>query len=229
MASLGASYARMNLAGTALRFLFHVTLARPGFGDRMARIASPERLPVVLSVEEVVRLLAHAPGLKYRAALSIAYGCGLRVSEIIHLKVTDIDSARMLIRVERPRAHPHRRDARVSLPVLRRPPDRRRALPPRLAPANTPDRRRQVRHIMIAAPNTTAISDRGFRRPSLLDRHELARAVAPDPAPPTPPDASGDPYLDAASRCRSPVGIPASPPRQTSGRHRAANRPAQSP
>src|SRR5215210_9095528 len=53
LASLGASYARMNLAGTALRFFFHVTLGRPGFGDRMARIASPERLPVVLSPEEV--------------------------------------------------------------------------------------------------------------------------------------------------------------------------------
>src|SRR4051812_6587086 len=100
LASLGASYARMNLAGTALRFFFHVTLGRPGFGDRMARIASPERLPVVLSPEEVARLLAHAPSLKYRAALSIAYGCGLRVSEIIHLKIADIDSARMLIRVE---------------------------------------------------------------------------------------------------------------------------------
>jgi len=55
---------------------------------------------VVLSVEEVALLLAHAPGFKYRAALSIAYGCGLRVSEIVNLKVTDIDSARMLIRVE---------------------------------------------------------------------------------------------------------------------------------
>ena len=55
---------------------------------------------MVLSVEEVALLLAHAPGFKYRAALSIAYGCGLRVSEIVNLKVTDIDSARMLIRVE---------------------------------------------------------------------------------------------------------------------------------
>lgn len=100
LASLGASYARMNLAGTALRFFFHTTLGRAGFGDRMARIASPERLPVVLSPEEVALLLAHAPSLKYRAALSVAYGCGLRVSEIANLKVTDVDSARMLIRVE---------------------------------------------------------------------------------------------------------------------------------
>ena len=100
LASLGASYARMNLASTALRFFFHVTLGRPGFGDRMARIPSPERLPVVLSPEEVARRLAHAPSLKDRAALSVASGCGLRVSEIANLKVADIDSARMLIRVE---------------------------------------------------------------------------------------------------------------------------------
>src|SRR3954452_9811023 len=100
LASLGASYGRMNLAGTALRFFFHVTLGRAGFGDRMARIPSPERLPVVLSPKEVALLRAHAPRLKYRAALSVAYGCGLRVSEITNLKVADIDSARMLIRVE---------------------------------------------------------------------------------------------------------------------------------
>src|SRR4030095_12991942 len=85
----GASPAKMNLASTALQFFFHVTLSRPGFGDRMARIASPERLPVVLSPEEVALLLAHAPSLKYRAALSVAYGCGLRVSEIANLKVAD--------------------------------------------------------------------------------------------------------------------------------------------
>jgi site-specific recombinase XerD len=100
MAAQGASPAKMNAAVSALRFFFHVTLGRPGFGDRLARIAAPERLPVVLSPEEVALLLAHAPGLKYRAALSIAYGCGLRVSEIANLKVADIDSARMLIRVE---------------------------------------------------------------------------------------------------------------------------------
>ena len=93
-------YAWMNLAGTALRFFFKVTLGRVGFGDRLATVPSPERLPVVLSPEEVARLLGCAPGLKYRAALSMAYGCGLRVSEIIHLKIADIDSARMLIRVE---------------------------------------------------------------------------------------------------------------------------------
>uniref|UniRef100_UPI00313DA434 tyrosine-type recombinase/integrase n=1 Tax=Inquilinus sp. OTU3971 TaxID=3043855 RepID=UPI00313DA434 len=56
--------------------------------------------PVVLSPEEVALLLHCAPGLKHKAALSVAYGCGLRASEIVHLKVSDIDSSRMLIRVE---------------------------------------------------------------------------------------------------------------------------------
>lgn len=99
LASLGASYARMNLACTALRFFVHVTLGRTGFGDCMARIPTPDRLPVVLDTQEVA-LLAHARSPKDRAALCIAYGCGLRVSEIANLKAADIDSARRLIRVE---------------------------------------------------------------------------------------------------------------------------------
>jgi len=100
MAAEGASPSTMNAAVSALRFFFRVTLGRTGFGECLAATPSPERLPVVLSTEEVARLLGCAPGLKYQAALSIAYGCGLRVSEIVHLKVGDIDSARMLIRVE---------------------------------------------------------------------------------------------------------------------------------
>jgi len=100
LASAGASPAKMNAAVSALRFFFKTTLGRDGFGDRLATIRSPERLPVVLSPEEVAVLLQCAPNLKHKAALSIAYGGGLRASEIVHLKVGDIDSARMLIRVE---------------------------------------------------------------------------------------------------------------------------------
>ena len=100
LASRGASPAKMNAAVSALRFFFKVTLDRPEFGDRLATVRSPERLPVVLSPEEVALLLHCAPSLKYKAALSVAYGCGLRASEIVHLKVGDIDSTRMLIRVE---------------------------------------------------------------------------------------------------------------------------------
>lgn len=100
LAAQGASPAKMNAAVSALRFFFKVTLARAGFGERLATVRKEDRLPQVLSPEEVALLLHCAPSLKHRAALSIAYGCGLRVSEIVHLKVADIDSARMLIRVE---------------------------------------------------------------------------------------------------------------------------------
>jgi len=100
LATDGASPAKMNAAVSALRFFFKVTLARQGYGERLATVRKEDRLPEVLSPEEVALLLHCAPSLKHKAALSVAYGCGLRVSEITHLKVGDIDSARMLIRVE---------------------------------------------------------------------------------------------------------------------------------
>jgi site-specific recombinase XerD len=90
----------INHAVTALRFLFTVTLRKPEIVGRVPFIREPRRLPVVLSPEEVARLLDAAPGLKYKAALSVAYGAGLRASEVISLKVGDIDSTRMVIRVE---------------------------------------------------------------------------------------------------------------------------------
>ena len=77
----------------------HARATRPrGTHDPFVR--EPRKLPVVLSPEEVARLLDAAPGLKYKAALSVAYGAGLRVSEVVALKVSDIDSKRMVIRIE---------------------------------------------------------------------------------------------------------------------------------
>jgi site-specific recombinase XerD len=90
----------INHTVTALRFLFTVTLRKPEVVGHVPFIREPRRLPVVLSPEEVARLLDAAPGLKYKAALSVAYGAGLRASEVISLKISDIDSARMVIRVE---------------------------------------------------------------------------------------------------------------------------------
>jgi site-specific recombinase XerD len=75
-------------------------------------IHEPRKLPVVLNPEEVVRLLDAAPGLKYKAALSVAYGAGLRAAEVVALKVSDIDSKRMLIRVEQGKG---RKDRNVML------------------------------------------------------------------------------------------------------------------
>lgn len=100
LAAEGASPAKMNASVSALRFFFKVTLGRQGYGERLTTVRKEDRLPEVLSPEEVALLLHCAPSLKHKAALSVAYGCGLRVSEITHLKVADIDSARMLIRVE---------------------------------------------------------------------------------------------------------------------------------
>jgi integrase/recombinase XerD len=100
MRSSGASATSMNAAVSALRFFFGVTLERNDANVGMTTVREPHRLPVVLSPGEVARLLDAAPGLKYRAALSLAYGAGLRASEVVSLKVSDIDSERMVIRIE---------------------------------------------------------------------------------------------------------------------------------
>src|SRR5271165_426504 len=91
----------MNSHVAALRFFFTTTLDRPELSRKLVRVSYPRQLPMVLSPDEVARLLAATTCLKHRAALSVAYGAGLRVAEVAALKVTDIDSQRMLIRVER--------------------------------------------------------------------------------------------------------------------------------
>ena len=90
----------INSAIAALRFFFSMTLERPDLVRPLRIVSTPRKAPVVLSQEEVARLLQAAPGLKYKAALSVAYGAGLRVSEVANLKVSDIDSGRMMLRVE---------------------------------------------------------------------------------------------------------------------------------
>jgi integrase/recombinase XerD len=100
LAANGAHTPILNHTVAALRFFFRITLRRYDIIEHTAFIHEPRKLPVVLSPEEVARLLAAAPGLKYRAALSVAYGAGLRAAEVISLKVGDLDSGRMVIRVE---------------------------------------------------------------------------------------------------------------------------------
>src|SRR6202045_1121870 len=85
---------------TALRFFFSVTVDRSDVTKPLTFVAEPRKLPVILSPEEVARFLEAAPGPKYKAALSAAYGAGLRVSEVVALKVPDIDSKRMRLRIE---------------------------------------------------------------------------------------------------------------------------------
>src|ERR1700726_3277133 len=90
----------INGSVAALRFFFNVTLDRPEMGRHLTFVHEPRRLPAILSLEEMGRLLEAAPGPKYKAALGAAYGAGLRVSEVVALKVPDIDSQRMLLRIE---------------------------------------------------------------------------------------------------------------------------------
>jgi integrase/recombinase XerD len=96
----GVPICAMNARVSALRFLFTKTLDRPDLARRLIRVSRPRSLPCVLSPEEVGALLAATKCLKHRAALSVAYGAGLRVSEVAALKVGHIDSQRMVIRVE---------------------------------------------------------------------------------------------------------------------------------
>jgi site-specific recombinase XerD len=100
LASSGAHTPKINGTVSALRFFFDVTLDRADLAKQASFVHEPRKLPVVLSPEEVARLLEAAPGLKYKAALSVAYGAGLRVSEVVALQVSDVDSKRMMLRVE---------------------------------------------------------------------------------------------------------------------------------
>src|SRR5260370_12933267 len=82
------------------KFLYTVTLEMPWSDDCFVRAHCPSKLPVVLSQEELMQFFDYVPSLKYRAALMICYGAGLRISEVVALKITDIDSQRMLIRID---------------------------------------------------------------------------------------------------------------------------------
>ena len=96
----GTSPITLNATIVGLNFLFAVTLGRPEAMAKMQSVRVPHKLPVVLSKEEVARLLGAVGHIKHQTALSLAYGTGLRVGEVVALKVGDIDSQRMTLRVE---------------------------------------------------------------------------------------------------------------------------------
>ena len=96
----GISPVSLNAAITGLKFFFDVTADHPELTAKMQPVHVPHKLPVVLSRDEVARLIAAAGNLKHQTALSVAYGAGLRASEVISLKVGDIDSQRMTLRIE---------------------------------------------------------------------------------------------------------------------------------
>src|SRR5438128_4298127 len=98
---IGVQPPSINGAVSALRFFFTVTLDRADLARRLTVVPYPRRIPAVLSVEEVTLLLRATSAPKYKAAFATAYGAGLRASEVVALKVGDVDSERMLLRVER--------------------------------------------------------------------------------------------------------------------------------
>jgi len=96
----GISPISLNAAISGLKFFFDVTLDHADLMARMQPVRIPRTLPVILSRDEVARLIEAAGNLKHQTALSVAYGAGLRVSEVVALKVGDIDSQRMTLRIE---------------------------------------------------------------------------------------------------------------------------------
>ena len=101
LASSGAGTPKINAVSRRCGSSSMVTLDRPDLAKHLSFVHEPgARCRVVLSPEEVARFLEAAPGIKYKAALSVAYGAGLRVSEVVALKVSDIDSERMMLRVD---------------------------------------------------------------------------------------------------------------------------------
>ena len=94
------SWSHINQTVCALRFFYGVTLGRSDATEQIVAAREPQRLPVVLSGEEITRFLEAVPGLRNRVALTTAYGAGLRVGEVVRLTAAAIDSSRMLIRIE---------------------------------------------------------------------------------------------------------------------------------
>ena len=156
----------INSAVSALRFFFTVTLDRPDLARRLTVVRQPRRLPSVLSVEEVALLLQAAPGPKYKAAFATAYGAGLRVSEVVALKVGDIDSERMLLRVEQGKGRK----------------DRHAMLSPQLLELLR-EWWREGRRLGVLLPRRLAVSRAAIRS----SRSRPVSSTAPSTPPPRPP------------------------------------------
>ena len=112
LAETGMSICNRNRIMTGLRFLFRVTLRRLDLAAEIYHLREPQKVPLVMSPDETKRLLAVASNLKARVLLSLSYGCGLRVSEVVRLKVKHIDSAQNIIRIEQSKG---RKDRNVML------------------------------------------------------------------------------------------------------------------
>ncbi len=110
----GASICSRNRIMTGVRFLFRVALRRHDLAAEIYHLKEPQKIPLVMSQDEVRRLLAMAANIKARVMLSLAYGCGLRTGEVVRLRVGDIDSAQNIIRIVQSKG---RKDRNVMLPA----------------------------------------------------------------------------------------------------------------
>jgi len=110
----GASICNRNRVMTGVKFLLRVTLRRHDLVSEIFHLREPQKIPLVMSQDEIKRLLAMAANIKVRIMLSLAYGCGLRAGEVVRLKVGDIDSAQNIIRVVQAKG---RKDRNVMLPA----------------------------------------------------------------------------------------------------------------
>ena len=109
----GVSVGVRNQTMTGVKYLCHVTLRRPDLVSEIFQLREPKRIPLVLCPAEIKRLLALAPDLRTRTMLSLAYGCGLRASEVVKLRVCDIDSEQGVIRIIQSKGQ---KDRHVMLP-----------------------------------------------------------------------------------------------------------------
>jgi integrase/recombinase XerD len=112
LAETGTSICNRNRIMTGVRFLFRVTLRRLDLAADIYHLREPQKIPQIVSADEARRLLAVASSLKARVMLSLCYGCGLRASEVVRLKVKHIDSAQSIIRIEQSKG---RKDRNVML------------------------------------------------------------------------------------------------------------------
>jgi integrase/recombinase XerD len=193
----------MNSIVSALRFFFTHTIDRPDLARKLIRAVHPRNRPVVLSRDEVARLRNATTCLKHQAALSVAYGAGLHVAEVAALKVADIDSERMLIRVERGKAGRYR-NAMLPADLLTRLREwwkvgHQQGVMHRdgwLFPgqhALTPISTRQLHRIVVEAAQAAAITKR-------VGPHTLRHSFAPSSGIPTATPLEPWPALPISSR-----------------------------
>ena len=175
LASKGVAWGSLNQVVCALRFFYGVTLGEATIPERIAYAREPRKLPTVLSADEVVRFLEAVSSLKARVALTTAYAAGLRVSEVVALKVRDIDSGRMVMRIEHGKGDKERHGV-LSAPLLGilRSYWRLTRPPAYLFPGRTPDRPIEPTVLHAACRSAAAVSGLDKRVSVHALRHSFA-------------------------------------------------------